>query len=237
MYCLFRVGFLKSCRTARGEGATHTSRGSDTRVAAAAMSSGPSVASSASTPNDAEAMRALLRSMGVEHYEPRVLHQLLEYMQSYCTEIFADSALYAEHAGRPGQLECEDVQLSARLKALASQPHAPLLMEQMARIRNQKQIPPLTVPNIQLPNPKLCLVEENWQLEPRQTEQPVVDEGGSGDASTFSSARRGGRDGGSLTAPSSLTRDGRVAFTLPPRGASGSQQQQQQQQPAPMATD
>ena len=76
-----------------------------------------------SAPNSVAGMRALLHSMGVEHYEPRVLHQLLEYSQQYSTEIFADAALYAEQAGRTS-LECEDVQLSARLKASATQPHA-----------------------------------------------------------------------------------------------------------------
>ena len=66
-----------------------------------------------------EAMRRLLREMGVEEYEPRVLHQLLEYSHAYCTDIFTDAAHYAEHASRPGQLECEDVQLSSRLNAAA----------------------------------------------------------------------------------------------------------------------
>ena len=157
--------------------------------------------------------------MGVDNYEPRVLHQLLEYMHSYCAEIFADSSLYAEHAGRPGQLECEDVQLSARLKAQASQPHAPLLMEQMARSRNSKSIAAPTVPNIQLPNLKLCLVEENWQLEPRAKRQATASNGAvASSAAEGSGASSGGP--GRPAAPSALS-SGRVAFALPARSSSG----------------
>ena len=117
-------------------------------------------------------MRRLLREMGVEEYEPRVLHQLLEYSHAYCTDIFTDAAHYAEHASRPGQLECEDVQLSSRLNAAASQTAAPQLIEWMARIRNREPLAPPTVPTIQMPNPRLCLVEENWQLEPAPPREP-----------------------------------------------------------------
>ena len=180
--------------------------------------------SSASTPNDAAALRTLLRSMGVDNYEPRVLHQLLEYMHSYCAEIFADSSLYAEHAGRPGQLECEDVQLSARLKAQASQSHAPLLMEQMARSRNSKSIAAPTVPNIQLPNLKLCLVEENWQLEPRVKRQATASNGGAASSAAEGSGASSGGPG-RPAAPSALS-SGRVAFALPARSSSGASQQQ-----------
>lgn len=112
-------------------------------------------------------MRALLASMGVDVYEPRVLHQLLEYMHLYVTEVFADAAHYAQHAGRTGQLECEDVQLAARLKgAAAQQASAPQLLDWIASARNREALTAPSVPNVQLPNPRLCLVQENWQLEP-----------------------------------------------------------------------
>jgi transcription initiation factor TFIID subunit 9B len=95
-----------------------------------------------------DAARKLLRSMGVEQYEPRVLHQLLEFMHTYCKDVFEEGMQFAEHAGRAGQLECEDVQLSVRLKASASQPHAPQLMEWMARKCNKAEIKAPAMPNI-----------------------------------------------------------------------------------------
>ena len=132
----------------------------------ASSSSPPLAPMAAAESNDLRAMQALLRSMGVEAYEPRVLHQLLEYTQTYCTEVLADAALYAEHAQRAGKLECEDVHLSARLRAQANQAHPPQLMLAMANEVNRKPLQGIKVPNIQVPFPNWCIVEENWQLAP-----------------------------------------------------------------------
>ena len=118
-------------------------------------------------------MRALLESMGVDDYEPRVLHQLLEFVERYCTDIFADSAQYAEHAGRSGRVQSEDVQLSSRLRASASQPQASQFMTFMAQTRNRERLEKLHVPNIQLPNPELCLVKQNWQYVVTPTQAPT----------------------------------------------------------------
>ena len=119
------------------------------------------------SPEAASRVRELLTSMGVHDYEPRVLHQLLEFQQAYLAEVFDDSSQYAEHAGRPGQLECEDVQLAARLRASASQLAAPKLLDYMAAERNKATIKAPPVPGIQLPEESLCLVEANWQVMPR----------------------------------------------------------------------
>ena len=174
---------------------------------------------SASAPLDANAMRTLLKSMGVHDFEPRVLHQLLEYAQSYCADIFADSALYAEHAGRPGCLESEDVQLSVRLKAAASQLHSPLLIEQLAKVRNHKGLSTPMVANVQLPNPKLCLVEENWQLAPRSSTGSGRGDGAAGDNGSGQGRADGSSSSSGPGAPrSGLTSEGRVAFSLPPGG-------------------
>lgn len=113
--------------------------------------------------------------MGVHNYEPRVIHQLLEFMQQYTADIFTDSAQLAEHAGRPGQLECEDVHLSTRLKAAAAQATAPQLMEWMAKTRNRDPLTVPAVPNVLLPDARLCLVEENYQLAPPRRQQAPTD--------------------------------------------------------------
>ena len=129
-------------------------------------------------PPPLRSMHALLRSMGVLDYEPRVLHQLLEFVQHYSTDIFADSLHFAEHGGRPGHLESEDVLLSVRLREKAAQATAPQLMDWMAKTRNRHTIEPPTVPNVQLPSAKLCLVEENWQYLPTPPAPPPEEEGG-----------------------------------------------------------
>jgi len=145
-------------------------------------------------PDAAARLRTLLTSMGVHDYEPRVVHQLLEFQQTYLTEIFEDGAIYAEHAGRPGQLECEDVQLATRLRAAIFQTTAPKLLESMAKDRNRSAIRQPPVPGIQLPEAHLCLVQENWQLtlppvEPADTTSEPADRRAGG-APVASSQRR-----------------------------------------------
>mmetsp|Transcript_72689 Transcript_72689/g.161530 ORF Transcript_72689/g.161530 Transcript_72689/m.161530 type:complete len:206 (-) Transcript_72689:148-765(-) len=117
-------------------------------------------------PRDADHVAAILRSMGVKQYEPRVLHQLLEFMHRYCTEVFQDGASYAEHSGRAGSIECEDVQLAVRLKEAASQTSAPELIAMLAHFRNQEPLPEQPQARITLPKENLCLLHPNYQLEP-----------------------------------------------------------------------
>ena len=119
-----------------------------------------------SVPRDAHLVTAVLRSMGVRDYEPRVLHQLLEYMQRYTVEVFHEGGEYAEHAGR-SQLECEDVHLAIRLRAVASQAGASSFIEWLARERNRVPLPEAPKSAGQLPPQRLCLLKENYQLEPR----------------------------------------------------------------------
>ena len=181
------------------------------------------MSSSSSAPIDAAALRRLLDSMGVESYEPRVLHQLLEYMQTYLTEVFKDGEHYAEHAGRPGQIECEDVQLAARLKAASTRTHNPRLMDWMARDRNRTKLVAPPSDKISLPNPRLCVVEENYQLQPPR----LVETSATGDEGN---APPSGRD----VVPTAGGASGPVSFSLQ---APARRPMQQQQQSAPMDTE
>lgn len=158
----------------------------DAKNAAAA---GPSSFAAAALPRDAHLVTAVLNSMGVDEYEPRVLHQLLEFMQRYCSEVFHEGHLYAEHAGR-STLECEDVQLALRLKAAASQTGAASLIEWMARERNREPLPPApTTAGVQLPPQRLCLLKVNYQLDP-EDKTPAAEEPANPTASVPQPARR-----------------------------------------------
>lgn len=126
-------------------------------------------------PRDAETVVAILRSMGVEEFEPRVLHQLLEFMHSYCIQVFQDGADFAEHSGRAGQIECEDVMLAVRLKEAASNTYAPQLIEWLARTRNKEKLPDPNPPLNAMPPLNLCLMQKNYQLEPTERQLAVCD--------------------------------------------------------------
>ena len=138
--------------------------------------SGSASSSAAPLPRDAQLVTAVLRSMGVTEYEPRVLHQLLEFLHRYCTEVFHEGHMYAEHAGR-SELECGDVQLALRLKAAASQTGAASLIEWMARERNREPLPPApTSAGVQLPPQRLCLLKVNYQLDATEDQADAAED-------------------------------------------------------------
>ncbi|KMS65537.1 hypothetical protein BVRB_034980, partial [Beta vulgaris subsp. vulgaris] len=47
-------------------------------------------------PRDAVCIDAILRSMGVQEYEPKVIHQLLEFMYRHVTETISDAQMYQQ---------------------------------------------------------------------------------------------------------------------------------------------
>lgn len=48
--------------------------------------------------------------------QPGVLHQLLEFSHRYTSQVLSDALVYAEHAGRPGKIEMEDVVLAIQAR-------------------------------------------------------------------------------------------------------------------------
>ncbi|CAN6480229.1 unnamed protein product [Victoria cruziana] len=66
-------------------------------------------------PRDAKVVRSLLESMGVQQYEPRVIHQFLELWYRYVVDVLTDAQTYSEHAGKPS-IDCDDVKLAIQSK-------------------------------------------------------------------------------------------------------------------------
>uniref|UniRef100_A0A2P2JF89 Transcription initiation factor TFIID subunit 9 n=1 Tax=Rhizophora mucronata TaxID=61149 RepID=A0A2P2JF89_RHIMU len=66
-------------------------------------------------PRDAKLVKSLLRSMGVEDYEPRVIHQFLELWYRYVADVLTDAQVYSEHAGKAA-IDCDDVRLAVQSK-------------------------------------------------------------------------------------------------------------------------
>jgi hypothetical protein len=52
-------------------------------------------------PADALAVRGVLRSMGAEEAEPRVLAMLLDFVYTYAADVLQDAQAYGEALGRP----------------------------------------------------------------------------------------------------------------------------------------
>lgn len=66
-------------------------------------------------PRDAKIVKSLLKSMGVEEYEPRVIHQFLELWYRYVVDVLTDAQVYSEHAGKSA-IDSDDVKLAIQSK-------------------------------------------------------------------------------------------------------------------------
>lgn len=66
-------------------------------------------------PRDAKIVKSLLKSMGVDDYEPRVIHQFLELWYRYVVDVLTDAQVYSEHASKPA-IDCDDVKLAIQSK-------------------------------------------------------------------------------------------------------------------------
>lgn len=66
-------------------------------------------------PKDAKIVKELLKSMGVDDYEPRVVNQFLELWYRYVVDVLSDSQVYAEHAGK-SVIDSDDVKLAIQSK-------------------------------------------------------------------------------------------------------------------------
>lgn len=62
-------------------------------------------------PRDAKIISVILRSLGIEECEPKVIIQLLEFAYKYTTDVLEDAQLLSEHCGR-SIINTNDVKLA-----------------------------------------------------------------------------------------------------------------------------
>ncbi|XP_047331011.1 transcription initiation factor TFIID subunit 9-like [Impatiens glandulifera] len=116
-------------------------------------------------PKDAKIVKTLLKSMGIEDYEPIVVRQFLELWYRYVVDVLTDAQVYSEHAGK-SVIDCDDVKLAIQSKVNSSfsQPPPREVMLELARKRNRIPLPKLVSPGIPLPNDHDTLINPNYQL-------------------------------------------------------------------------
>jgi len=132
-------------------------------------------------PRDAKAIAAILKSMGVEDFEPRVVNMLMEFMHRYVSDVLQDAQVYASHANKSA-IDLDDVRLATQAKVnfgFTQPPPREVLLE---LAQNKNSIPlPLIPPEKQmrysgvlLPPDEYCLTAPNYQMEPkRKTKQKI----------------------------------------------------------------
>ncbi|CAH8392655.1 unnamed protein product [Eruca vesicaria subsp. sativa] len=117
-------------------------------------------------PRDAKIVKSLLKSMGVEDYEPRVVHQFLEIWYRYVVEVLTDAQVYSEHASK-STIDCDDVKLAIQSKVSFSfsQPPPREVLLELAASKNKIPLPKsIAGPGIPLPPEQDTLLSPNYQL-------------------------------------------------------------------------
>lgn len=66
-------------------------------------------------PIDAQTIEAILHSMGVDKFDPRVTHQILELLYRYVSTVLTEARVYSEHADK-AMIDAEDIKLAVRMK-------------------------------------------------------------------------------------------------------------------------
>ncbi|KAI3767188.1 hypothetical protein L2E82_17276 [Cichorium intybus] len=75
-------------------------------------------------PRDANILKTLLKSMGVDHYEQRVVHRFLELWYRYVVDVLTDAQVYSEHSGK-STIDFDDVKLAIQSKSTSVSPNPP----------------------------------------------------------------------------------------------------------------
>ncbi|KPP76436.1 transcription initiation factor TFIID subunit 9-like [Scleropages formosus] len=128
------------------------------------------MASPKTLPKDAQVMVQILKDMGINEYEPRVINQMLEFTYRYVTTIIEDAKIYATHA-KKSNVDADDIRLAIQCRmdqSFTSPPPRDFLLE-VARQKNQTPLPlikPYTGPR--LPPDRYCLTAPNYRLKSLQ---------------------------------------------------------------------
>jgi transcription initiation factor TFIID subunit 9B len=175
-------------------------------------------------PMEAKLVALILRSMGVEEHEPRVIPQLLEFMHRYVGQVLQDSLLYCQHAGKPpSALDLEDVRLAiqSRVNYSFTQPPPREFLLELSQNKNTIPLPFLpSHKGVRLPPPRFRVhplrfdrplkypssssTSSSLTLDNQSTESPSSSTSTSTSSSTAATAESSSSSLNSLSGPPSL---------------------------------
>ncbi|KAM7362591.1 TBP-associated factor 9 [Cochliomyia hominivorax] len=117
-------------------------------------------------PKDAQVIMSILKDLGIQEYEPRVINQLLEFTYRYVTCILDDAKVFANHA-RKKTIDLDDVKLATEVvldKAFTCPPPRHIISK-LAEVRNAMPLPPIKPHcGLRLPPDRYCLSACNYKL-------------------------------------------------------------------------
>lgn len=127
---------------------------------------------------DAQVIDAILKEMSVGDYEPRVVHQLMEFTNRYVTSILQEAQILSSYA-KKDSMDLDDVQLAVNIQTdntVTSPPPKELLLE-VAREKNNQPLPPIKSHNgLRIPFDRYTLIGTNYRLKTNKPDADVEEE-------------------------------------------------------------
>eukprot|EP00242_Pyramimonas_sp_CCMP2087_P003666 CAMPEP_0198208018 /NCGR_PEP_ID=MMETSP1445-20131203/11419_1 /TAXON_ID=36898 /ORGANISM="Pyramimonas sp., Strain CCMP2087" /LENGTH=174 /DNA_ID=CAMNT_0043881253 /DNA_START=250 /DNA_END=771 /DNA_ORIENTATION=+ len=117
-------------------------------------------------PRDAKIIEEMLKSMGVQSWEPRVVNQLMEFLYRYTSEVLQEAQVYSEYSGRQN-VEVDDVKLAVRALCSTSftSPPSREVLQQLSQARNRIPLKPIEGRSgLRLPPEEFTLTTPGWQV-------------------------------------------------------------------------
>ncbi|KAI5172839.1 transcription initiation factor TFIID subunit 9B [Nematocida sp. LUAm3] len=112
-------------------------------------------------PRDAKIISLILRSVGIEECEPKVILQFLEVAYKYFVEVVDDALLYAEQVGRTTP-NTKDIKLAIQTKVgkhFVPPPPRQFMLEISSRINAKPLVVSETANLLRIPGEKSTLLE------------------------------------------------------------------------------
>jgi len=117
-------------------------------------------------PKDAQVIQAILRELGVTDYEPRIVHQMLEFVYRYVSKVVEEAHSLSQYAKKK-QIDAEDVKLAVQLhveKCFTVPPPRDLLVD-IAKAKNSQSLPNIKSHNgPRIPPDRFSLISANYKL-------------------------------------------------------------------------
>lgn len=128
--------------------------------------------SESAVPREAKLISLILRSLGIEECEPKVLIQLLEYCYKYSTSILMDAQMYSKHCERV-KISVDDVKLALQTK-IGRHFVPPPPRDYINEIAYQVNSKPLTLVDesvLPVPNQRIALFSLDYEILKKDTDK------------------------------------------------------------------
>ena len=119
------------------------------------------------TPKDAQVIATILKDMGVHDFEPRVVHQLLEFAYRYVTNILEDAQVFSTYSKKKS-IDSEDVRLAVQMQVdkMFTSPPPREVVADIARQKNSVTLPPIkSHAGPRLPPDRYSLISCNYKMK------------------------------------------------------------------------